>query len=103
MLMSDETATNEAPVEVPDAVREYMRAIATKRTPQRAAASRANAEKAREARRRDPMTLPCICDGGASLEASAHVWTCPRGRLLKQREKAAQQRAAKIEAEATST
>ncbi len=88
---------------MPDAVREYMRAIASKRTPARAAASRANAEKARAARTRDPMTLPCICDGGASLEASAHVWTCPRGRLLKQREQAAAKRAARLAGEATST
>ncbi len=78
---------------ISEAARAYMSALGSRRTKAKAEAARQNIALANEARRRDPMSLPCICNGGDSLEASAHVWTCPRGRLLKQREKAAQQRA----------
>lgn len=81
------------PSEVPEAVREYMAAIGSKRTPAKAEASRRNVAKARAARVRDPLSLPCLCGGCPN----ASKWTCPRGRLLKQREKAAQQRAAEAE------
>ncbi len=76
-------------------VREYMSRIASKRTPQRSAASRQNAAKAAEARRKNPLDLPCICEGGESLEPTAHKTTCPRGRLLRQRARSAAQQAAR--------
>ncbi|RYG65200.1 hypothetical protein EON80_17815 [bacterium] len=54
--------------------------------------SRANIQKAIEARRKNPLDSICICDGGDSLKASDHKTTCPRGRLLWQRERAAKAR-----------
>jgi hypothetical protein len=76
--------------EMPEAAREWMRAIASKRTPAKAEASRRNIARANEARRRDPETLLCLCGGCPDNPK----WTCPRGRLLKQREQAAKKRAA---------
>ncbi len=63
----------------------YMSAIGARKTETKTASSRANAAKAAQARKRDPLTLPCTCTGGDSLEASDHKTTCPRGRLLRQR------------------
>jgi hypothetical protein len=75
-------------------VREYMRALGSKSTPKKQEASRANAVKAAEARRKNPLDLPCTCTGGKSLNVADHVTTCPRGRLLWQRERAAARRSA---------
>lgn len=78
---------------VPDVVRAYMSEIASKRTPAKTKASRENIAKATAARRRDPMDLPCVCGAGDDLATGAHPTTCPRGRLLYQRERAAAKRA----------
>jgi len=83
----------EAVEEVPEEVRAYMSRMGSKRTPAKVAAARANAAKGAEARRKNPLDLPCVCKGGESLKASDHVTTCPRGRLLWQRERAAQKAA----------
>ncbi|RYG59951.1 hypothetical protein EON80_25155 [bacterium] len=74
---------------IPPEVREYMRKIGGAKTPAKMAAAQANMEKAQAARRRDPLTLVCTCGGGNSLEAKDHKTTCPRGRLLWQRARAA--------------
>lgn len=76
-------------------VRAYMRSIGSKKTEAKASAARENAAKGAAARRRDPLTLVCTCDGGDSLEAAAHRTTCPRGRLLYQRARSEAARAAK--------
>ena len=78
--------------QIPPEVRAYMSAIGRKQTPKKTAQNRANLAKGAAARRRDPLTLVCTCEGGDSLEASAHKTTCPRGRLLWQRERAAQKK-----------
>jgi hypothetical protein len=83
---------------VPDEVRSYMAQIGSKRTEAKTKATRENVAKAREARRRNPLDLVCTCTGGESLEASDHKTTCPRGRLLWQRERAAVAREAKEKA-----
>jgi hypothetical protein len=79
---------------IPDAVRQYMSEIGSKKTRAKSKASRENAVKAAAARRRNPLDLPCTCDGGEVLKVSAHKTTCPRGRLLYQRERTAQRKAA---------
>jgi hypothetical protein len=79
--------------EVPDVVRAYMSELGKTQTPAKEKASRENLAKGAEARRRDPLTLVCTCSGGDSLEASAHKTTCPRGRLLYQRKRAAEKKA----------
>ncbi len=79
MKMATKTTT------VPDEVRAYMSQIGAKRSKAKVQAARENVAKAREARRRDPMDLPCVCTGDASLQTSDHKTTCPRGRLLHQR------------------
>jgi hypothetical protein len=79
--------------EITPEARAYMSALGSRKTETKTASSRANAAKATEARRRDPLTIPCTCTGGDSLEASAHKTTCPRGRLLRQRERNAQKKA----------
>ncbi len=73
-----------------------MSALGSRRTIAKTDAARRNITKANDARRRDPMTLPCLCGGCPDNPK----WTCPRGRLLKQRERAAR---LKLEAEAAST
>lgn len=80
---------------VPPEVRAYMSRIGAQKTEAKAASSRANALKGAAARRRNPLDLVCICDGGESLEAGAHKTSCPRGRLLWQRERSAAAKAAK--------
>jgi hypothetical protein len=85
---------------IPDAVREYMSAIGSKRTPAKTKTARENLAKGPSARRRDPLELPCTCGGGDVLESDAHKTTCPRGRLLYQRKRTAQQRAAKAVSQA---
>jgi hypothetical protein len=74
---------------IPKAAREYLGQIGSIKTEAKARASRANALKAHAARRKDPLDLVCICEGGESVEAKDHKTTCPRGRLLWQRERAA--------------
>ena len=82
--------------QIPDAVRgKYMRAIGSKKTEAKMKSARENLAKGPESRRRNPLDLPCICGGGDVLEVSAHKTTCPRGRLLYQRERTAQQCAEK--------
>jgi hypothetical protein len=75
--------------DTPPEVRAYLSKIGKIKTEAKTTASRENAAKAAAARRRDPLTLPCTCKGGESLKAGDHVTTCPRGRLLWQRERAA--------------
>lgn len=75
--------------QISDDAREYLGRIGSIKTEAKTRASRANVGKAQAARRRDPLTLPCLCTGGDSLEAKDHRTTCPRGRLLYQRERAA--------------
>ena len=74
---------------VPDSVRAYMSEIASKRTPAKTKASRQNIVKATAARRRNVLDLVCICGAGDDLTPGAHPTTCPRGRLLYQRARAA--------------
>jgi len=62
-------------------VRAYMSAIGSKKTAAKSASSRRNAEVAAASRRKDPMSLPCICGGCPENPKT----TCPRGRLLRQR------------------
>ncbi len=85
--------------EISEAAREYLGQIGSIKTDAKKRASRANALKGAQARRRDPLTLPCLCEGGESLEASAHKTTCPRGRLLYQRERAARKKQGKTHSE----
>jgi hypothetical protein len=94
-----------APVDEASAeVRAWMSKLGKARTPAKLASVKQAQVLGAAARRKDPLTLICTCSGGDSLEASAHVWTCPRGRLLKQREQAAKRRAvAQAENEAAST
>jgi hypothetical protein len=87
---------------VPDSVRAYMSAIASKRTPAKTKAAQKNIAKATAARRRNVLDLPCICGAGDDLTPGAHPTTCPRGRLLYQRARSAAARAAK-DAETLST
>jgi hypothetical protein len=66
-------------------VRAWMSELGKARTPAKLASIK-NAQKAgAAARRKDPLSLPCLCSGGDSLEPLAHKTTCPRGRLLRQR------------------
>lgn len=74
-----------------------MSELGKTRTPAKSEASRITIQKAQAARRRDPLTLVCTCTGGDSLKASDHKTTCPRGRLLWQRERAAQKKATQEE------
>ncbi len=78
-------------------LRAVMSALGRQKSEAKQKAARANIAKANKANRKNPLDLPCLCAGGESLEASAHKTTCPRGRLLWQRERAAtakQQKAA---------
>jgi len=68
---------------VPAPVRAYLSAIGSKKTEKKARASRSNAAKGAAARRKDPMSLPCTC--GQCPDAP--LTTCPRGRLLRQRQR----------------
>ena len=72
-----------------------MSALGSIKTEAKTAASRENIAKANQARRRDPLDLPCVCGGGDSLDAKDHKTTCPRGRLLWQRARAEVKRAQK--------
>ena len=81
----------------PRSIREYMSAIGSKKTTAKVKASRENASKAAAARRRNALDLLCNCGGESALEASAHKTTCPRGRLLYQRERTAKLREDKLE------
>lgn len=83
---------------VPDSVRAYMSAIASKRTPAKTKAAQKNIAKATAARRRNVLDLVCICGAGDDLTPGAHPTTCPRGRLLYQR---ARNAAKRTEVEAT--
>jgi hypothetical protein len=75
--------------ETPPEVLAYLSRIGSIKTEAKTRASRETVKKAQAASRKDPLTLPCTCKGGESLKASDHVTTCPRGRLLWQRERAA--------------
>ena len=66
-----------------------MSKLGSKRTPAKIEAARVNAAKGADARRKDPLTVPCTCTGGDVLESKAHKSTCPRGRMLYQRERRA--------------
>ena len=77
-------------------IRAYLSRIGSIKTEAKTTASRENAAKAAAARRRNPLDLVCLCEGGESLKAGDHKTTCPRGRLLWQRERAA---AAKLQKE----
>lgn len=79
-------------------LRAVMGALGSRKSAAKTAASRANVAKASAARRKNPLDSICICTGGESLRASDHKTTCPRGRLLWQRERAA---AAKAQKEVT--
>lgn len=78
--------------EISSDARAYLGQIGSIKTEAKSRASRANALKGAAARRIDPLTLVCLCAGGNSLEAKDHKTTCPRGRLLWQRERAAQKK-----------
>lgn len=77
-------------------ISQAMSVLGSRKSPAKAAASRANATVAHEARRKNPLDLPCTCSGGESMEASDHKTTCPRGHLLWQRERSAQKKAQKV-------
>lgn len=79
-------------IEVTSEVREYMAALGRRQTPAKIEAAARNLEKGRRARLKDPLTLPCTCTGGDSLKVTDHRTTCPRGRLLWQRERTAAKR-----------
>ncbi len=74
---------------LPEVVRAYMSEIGSKRTEAKSRASRLNAAKGAQARRKDAAQVACLCHGGDSLEPMAHKTTCPRGRLLRQRARTA--------------
>lgn len=86
--------TEEISAEMRSAV---MRSLGSIKSEAKTAAGRVNAAKAAQARRIDPLSLPCTCTGGDSLDASAHRTTCPRGRLLWQRRRAAEKKAAQAQ------
>lgn len=75
-----------------------MSALGRRKSEAKTEASRVSIVKAQEARRKNALDSICICTGGDSLRASDHKTTCPRGRLLWQRERAA---AAKQQKEVT--
>lgn len=77
--------------EIPEEVRAYMSRLGSKRTPAKLEAVRVNAARGAQARRKDPLTVPCTCSGGDSLKACDHKTTCQRGNLLYQRERTAAQ------------
>ena len=79
--------------EVPPEVREYMREIASIKTPARSKASRANAAKGAAARRLDPATVLCTCGHADSVKLEDHKTTCRRGNLLYQRARNAAKKA----------
>lgn len=72
--------------QIPDAVRAYMSEIGSKTTEAKTRTARANLAKGPEARRKDPMSLPCTCGQCPGNPKT----TCPRGRLLRQRARNAQ-------------
>jgi len=74
--------------QIPDAVRAYMSAIGSKQTEAKIKTARENLAKGPESRRKDPLSLPCTC--GQCPDNSKT--TCPRGRLLRQRARLAQER-----------
>jgi hypothetical protein len=78
--------------EASKAVREWMSELGRARTPAKLASIKKAQELGAAARRKDPLTLPCTCKGGDSLEPMSHTTTCPRGRLLRQRARNAAQR-----------
>ncbi len=82
--------------QIPDAVRAYLSAIGSKKTEAKMKSARANLALGPASRRRDPLELPCTCGGGDVLKVKAYKTTCPRVRLLYQRERTAQQRAEKV-------
>jgi hypothetical protein len=69
--------------QIPAEVRNYMSQIGRIKTPAKVAASRRNASVAAQARRKDPASLPCTCGQCPDNPKT----TCPRGRLLRQRER----------------
>jgi hypothetical protein len=73
---------------IPDAVREYMSELGSKRTPAKLEATRKNAALGAAARRKDPLDLPCTCGQCPDTPKT----TCPRGRLLRQRARQAANR-----------
>jgi TPP-dependent indolepyruvate ferredoxin oxidoreductase alpha subunit len=62
-------------------VRAYMSALGSKKTEAKERTSRENLAKGSQSRRKDPMTLPCLCGQCPDNPKT----TCPRGRLLRQR------------------
>jgi hypothetical protein len=76
--------------EISPEARAYMSKLGSKRTPAKIEAARKNALKGAATRRKDPLTVPCTCEGATTLEAKAHKSTCPRGRMLYQRERRAE-------------
>ncbi len=83
-------------IEIPEEqLRAVMSALGRQKSEAKQKAARANIAKANKANRKNPLDLPCLCTGGESLDATAHKTTCPRGRLLWQRERAAEKAKAK--------
>jgi hypothetical protein len=76
---------NQIPTE--PTLREHLANAGRAKTPAKIEAAKANAAKGAAARRKNALDVPCTCTGGQSLEATAHTHSCPRGRLLKQRER----------------
>jgi hypothetical protein len=72
-----------------------MSELGSRKSAAKTEASRVSVVKAQAARRKNPLDAICICTGGESLQASDHKTTCPRGRLLWQRERAAAAKAQK--------
>jgi hypothetical protein len=75
-------------------VRAYMSALGSKKSAAKTKTSRQNAARAAVARRKDPMTLPCLCGQCPDNPKT----TCPRGRLLRQRARNAAQASTQTEA-----
>jgi hypothetical protein len=77
----------------PAAASEAGRMLGSISTERKAAAARENAAKRRTFAgppTKDPLTLPCTCGAGNENEVgTGHKTTCPRGRLLYQRDKRA--------------
>lgn len=67
--------------EISPEIRAYMSALGSKKTEAKMKSARENLAKGANARRKDPMTLPCVCGQCPDKPLT----TCPRGRLLRQR------------------